>query len=108
DRQFESSSATIFETLRWTKSSPGNNPTISFAGTRLSAHPMHKYFGLCCRESFLKNSGSFALMASTQRRLLSKRRSSWLTREILSDGHWRLSFQPASSAEQSEKNPLLT
>ena len=32
-----------FATFRCTKSSPGSSPTISFAGTRLSEQPIHRY-----------------------------------------------------------------
>jgi hypothetical protein len=44
--------------LRWTNTSPGARPVIWFAGTRESEQPIHKYFGACCVDSRLKNSGS--------------------------------------------------
>src|SRR5436190_18446861 len=59
--------------LRWTKSSPGSRPTISFAGTRLSAHPIHRYFGFCCRGSRAKKSGSLRRIRSDHARLLSNK-----------------------------------
>jgi hypothetical protein len=64
------------------KSSPGNSPTISLAGTRLSAQPIHKYFGVCWPESLWKNPGSCAVTCATQRRLFSKR---WLSSSIGED-----------------------
>ena len=42
DRQLKSVCRTRFATLRWTNSSPGASPTISFAGTRLSEQPIHR------------------------------------------------------------------
>src|SRR5688572_21392909 len=50
--------------LRWTKMSPGRSPTIWFAGTRLSAQPIHRYDGVCWRESLVKNSGSWRWICS--------------------------------------------
>jgi hypothetical protein len=37
--------------------SPGASPTIWFAGTRLSEHPIQTYFDDCCRQSSRKYSG---------------------------------------------------
>ena len=36
------------------KTSPSGKPIISFAGTRLSEQPIHKYFGCCCDTNPLK------------------------------------------------------
>jgi hypothetical protein len=68
--------------LAMDQSSPGNNPTISLAGTRLSAQPVHKYFCVCWPESLWKNPGSLAVTCATQRRLFSKR---WLNSSIGED-----------------------
>src|SRR5688572_28813880 len=76
ERQFRSLCTTTLATLRCTKSSPGLRPTISFAGTRLSAQPTQRYFGVCCAARPAKNPGSRALTRLAQARLLSKRRSS--------------------------------
>ena len=54
DRQLMSVWMTRLATLRWTKISPGSSPTISFAGTRLSAQPIHRYLGVCWRARSLK------------------------------------------------------
>ena len=42
DRQLRSVCTTTFATLRWTKTSPGSVPVISFAGTRLSEQPIQR------------------------------------------------------------------
>ena len=60
-------------TLRWTNSSPGSNPTISFAGTRLSEQPIHRYFGDCCEERIWKNIGSRWVVRFAHWRLFSSR-----------------------------------
>src|SRR6476619_7310343 len=73
DRQFKSVCTTRLATLRWTNSSPGSRPTISFAGTRLSEHPIHRKAGACCPESLAKKSGSCRRMRSDHARLLSNR-----------------------------------
>src|SRR5688572_20878061 len=73
ERQFRSLCTTTLATLRCTKSSPGLRPTISFAGTRLSAQPTHRYFGVCWAVRPAKNSGSRALTRLAHARLLSKR-----------------------------------
>src|SRR5436189_106558 len=41
DRQLRSVCTTTLAMLRWTKSSPGSSPTMSLAGTRESAQPIH-------------------------------------------------------------------
>ena len=56
-RQLKSVREMMFATLRWTKTSPGCRPMISLAGTRLSEHPIHRNFGICCSASFSKNRG---------------------------------------------------
>src|SRR5688500_8832228 len=71
DRQLRSVCTTRFATLRWTNSSPGRSPTISFAGTRLSEQPIQRYSGVCCLESLAKNSGSCCTMRRAQERLFS-------------------------------------
>src|ERR1700761_927115 len=58
ERQLRSLCTTTFATLRWTNISPGSMPQISFAGTRLSEQPIHKYSGACWRASVAKKSGS--------------------------------------------------
>src|SRR5215470_6154412 len=73
DRQFRSEWTTMLATLRWTNSSPGASPTISFAGTRLSEQPIQRYRGDCCATSERKNCGSRAVTCCAQRRLLSNR-----------------------------------
>src|SRR4051812_21003815 len=73
ERQFMSVCTTRLETFRWTKSSPGNSPTISLAGTRLSEQPIQRYLGLCCLESFSKKRASRVRMSLAHCRLLSKR-----------------------------------
>src|SRR5881628_1359576 len=65
----------MFATLRWTKSSPGAKPTISFAGTRLSEHPIHKYCGDCCSCNRAKKCGSRSTMREAHKALLSNRRA---------------------------------
>lgn len=42
----------------WTKRSPGFAATTTLSGTRLSAHPIHKTFGVWPFEPFWKKSGS--------------------------------------------------
>src|SRR5256885_3557249 len=69
ERQLRSEWTTTFATLRWTNSSPGSSPTISFAGTRLSEHPIHKYFGDCCANSESKNPGRVSVMRCAHWRL---------------------------------------
>ena len=56
--QLRSVCITMLPTLRCTKTSPGNNPLIWLAGTRLSEQPIHRYSGCCCLASRAKNSGS--------------------------------------------------
>src|SRR5689334_12102317 len=73
DRQLRSEWTTTLAMLRWTKTSPGIRPMISFAGTRLSAQPIHRYLGVCCAASFWKNCGSLAVICAAHERLLSKR-----------------------------------
>lgn len=58
--------------LRWTKSSPGPKPTISLAGTRLSAQPIQRNSGVCVRLRRSKYCGSSSLILSAQTRLFSK------------------------------------
>ena len=62
--------------LRWTNSSPGSRSTISFAGTRLSEQPIHRYWGACWATSRRKKSASPAILRAAQRRLLALRSSS--------------------------------
>src|SRR5579872_5251234 len=62
--------------LRWTNISPGSSPTISFAGTRLSEQPIHRYAGACWPSRRLKKPGSRATCALAQARLLALRSSS--------------------------------
>ena len=45
--------------------------TISLAGTRLSAQPIHRYFGACCWSRPLKKPGRAASIFFAQRRLFS-------------------------------------
>src|SRR5450830_875545 len=71
ERQFKSECTTTLAMLRWTNSSPGSNPNNSFAGTRLSEQPIHKYSGFCCAASFLKKSASLSHIACAHRRLFS-------------------------------------
>ena len=59
-------------TLRWTKSSPGARPTISFAGTRLSAQPIQRYAVFWTAQSRSKKSGSRRVCCEAQARLLAK------------------------------------
>src|SRR5574338_1199874 len=73
DRQLRSVWTTTCATFRWTNSSPGGRSTISFAGTRLSEQPIHRYAGACCATRREKNSGFWRARAAAQRRLLSKR-----------------------------------
>src|SRR6516164_9367055 len=75
ERQFRSVWTTTLATLRWTNISPGSKPTIWFAGTRLSEHPIHRYCGACWRDSRLKKSGSRAVICSAHARLFA---NSWL------------------------------
>src|ERR1051326_3562862 len=73
ERQFKSVCTTTFATLRWTKSSPGKRPTISFAGTRLSAQPIQRYCGDCWCDSRLKKFASRCVIDDAHLRLFSKR-----------------------------------
>src|ERR1700736_5275461 len=82
-----------FAMLRCTNSSPGRRPTISLAGTRLSAQPIQRYLGLCCRESLSKKSGSIRRMRSDQTRLFSKRCESERIGEHVF--RWDSTFQPS-------------
>jgi len=75
DRQFRSECTTTLATLRCTNNSPGSRFTRSFAGTRLSAQPIHRYCGACCWVSPVKKPGRDASVFAAHRRLLS--RSSW-------------------------------
>ena len=61
-----------FATLRCTNNSPGNSPTISFAGTLLSEQPIQRNSGDCWATSFLKNSGSLEIILFAQSLLLDK------------------------------------
>src|SRR3954469_22456676 len=79
ERQFRSVCTTTFATLRWTNSSPGSRSTISLAGTRLSEHPIQRYFGVCCWASVSKNCGSRDLIRCAHLRLLANRWSSEAT-----------------------------
>src|SRR5438874_13245221 len=72
ERQFKSVCTTRLPMLRWTKSSPGIRPTISFAGTRLSEHPIQRYRGDCWCASFAKNAASDRRMRSAPARLFRK------------------------------------
>src|SRR5688572_6574080 len=72
ERQLTSACTTTLATLRWTKSSPGGRPTISFAGTRLSEQPIQRYSGACCFVRRAKNCGSWRVMRSAQARLFAK------------------------------------
>src|SRR5262245_25794191 len=91
-RQFRSVCTTRLATLRWTNSSPGRRPTIWFAGTRLSEQPIQRYSGNCCRESFVKKSGSCSRMLFAQALLRSKR---WLRSRMACDLSCRRLAQPA-------------
>src|SRR4051812_48791040 len=73
DKQLRSVCTTTFATFRCTKSSPGSRFTISFAGTRLSEQPIHRYSGACCAASSEKNRGRSATILAAQRWLLAKR-----------------------------------
>src|ERR1051325_381813 len=66
ERQLKSVWTTTFATLRCTNISPGIMPISCVAGTRLSAHPIHKNRGDCCLARVGKKSGSFAVMFSAQ------------------------------------------
>src|SRR5574338_403557 len=72
DRQFMSECSTRLEMFRCTNTSPGSMPRIWLAGTRESEQPIHRYFGVCCLDSLVKNPGSCPRMASDQRRLFSR------------------------------------
>src|SRR3954451_9126158 len=76
ERQLRSVCTTTLAMLRWTKSSPGASPTISFAGTRLSEQPIQRYSGFCCSCRRAKNRGSCSSMCAAQAALLANRRSS--------------------------------
>src|SRR5690606_6113981 len=65
-RQFRSVCTTTLAMLRWTNTSPGAMPMIWLAGTRESEQPIHRYSGCCCRDNWLKNSGSSCSMRSAQ------------------------------------------
>src|ERR1044072_6130441 len=52
--------------------SPGFSPTSCVAGTRLSEQPIHRYRGVCCCASELKNCGSEALISSSHCLFFSK------------------------------------
>src|SRR6516162_2106448 len=67
-----SKGGTILAILRCTNSSPGPRPTISLAGTRLSAQPIQRYSGVWVWLSRWKYSGSPSLILSAQARLLAK------------------------------------
>src|SRR5476651_114758 len=86
DKQFRSVWTTTFATLRWTKSSPGSRSTISFAGTRLSEQPIHRYAGACCAASRWKKSGWAAVTLAAHFRLLSRRCERSLTLPL--DAWW--------------------
>src|SRR5919201_2667007 len=73
ERQLRSACTTTFATLRCTNISPGINPTIWFAGTRLSEQPIHRYCGACCSVSRAKNCGSCRTIAAAHARLLARR-----------------------------------
>src|SRR3954451_18880459 len=73
DRQLRSECTTTLATFRCTNSSPGNNPTISLAGTRESEQPIHRYDGACCAASCLKKPGWAAVTVAAHCRLLSNR-----------------------------------
>lgn len=73
DRQFKSLCARMLATLRWTNTSPGNNPINSFAGTRESAQPIHMYSGFCCFAKSEKNVGSLARVFCAHARLFSNK-----------------------------------
>ena len=77
DRQLRSVWTTTFATLRCTNSSPGGRSTISFAGTRLSEQPIHRYVGACCAVRREKKSGSTRARSAAQRRLFSNRSDSF-------------------------------
>src|SRR5687768_3293682 len=66
DRQFRSVCTTTLATLRWTNSSPGSRPTISFAGTRLSEQPTQRNSGAWIFSSREKNVGSCLTRAAAQ------------------------------------------
>src|SRR5262249_25269288 len=84
ERQLRSLCETTFAMLRWTNTCPGGSPTIWFAGTRLSEHPIQRYFGDCPRASAPKNSGSAAAISAAQARLRSNRSSSPCTTALRS------------------------
>ena len=44
----------------------------ALTGTRLSEQPIQRYFGVCCRASFVKKSGVACLMLSAHRRFAAK------------------------------------
>src|SRR5437660_8631166 len=72
ERQLRSVWTTRLATLRWTNISPGARPVNCVAGTRLSAQPIHRYSGDCCRDNSRKKSGSRSLIPVAHARLLSK------------------------------------
>src|SRR5450432_3427463 len=72
ERQFKSVWTTRFATFRCTNSSPGRSPTISFAGTRLSEHPIQRYLGVCCSASLRKKAASCFVICLDQARLFVK------------------------------------
>src|SRR4051794_33410705 len=70
--QFVSPGDTMLATLRWTKSSPGSRPTISLAGTRLSAQPIQRESGFWIAHRRSKKPGSRLRRSSDQARLFSR------------------------------------
>src|SRR5690242_450770 len=70
ERQLRSVCTTTLATLRCTNTSPGMSPTISLAGTRLSAQPIQRYLGDCWAARRLKKSGCLRVTPSAQARLL--------------------------------------
>ena len=75
---------TTLATLRCTNTSPGSSPTIWFAGTRLSEHPIQRYRGDCFSARAVKKAGSLATIDSAQARFRSKSSSMPAMRQRLS------------------------
>src|ERR1700758_1576762 len=75
DKQFRSLLATTFAIFLWVKTSPGARSSIWLAGTRLSEHPIQRYFGVCWRPKRWKNPTSTLRIRADQARLLASNES---------------------------------
>src|SRR6056297_3501633 len=73
ERRFMSDECTTLATLRWTKTSPGSRPATTFAGTRLSEHPIQRNSGCCRVARRAKYPGSAARRSADHAALRMKR-----------------------------------